>query len=316
MTACDSDSPFWCYKVNRPAAYWFLAAYFLNALGHLYQARRYRAKYAIPLVVGSTFTTIGFAFKIWSSYYPKNLGAWITAVILLFTAPPIYSAADYFIFAKTLHYVPSQAPMHPGRVVTTFVAFDGFCEMLMGTGVGQVVNYDNPTKVRIGSGLIKAGLLLQIVLFLLFVMVAARFHSNVRKAKLVGRWTTVLYVLYTSAFVISVRCLYRVVEYWMGTTGPLYRLEVYFQIFEATLMLINVLVLNIWHPGRYLPKSNKIFLNENGQEESTDRGGWDDNRPFIQTLLDPFNIQGLIRARREKKQEADSHPLEEKQTSV
>ncbi len=57
-----------------------------------------------------------------------------------------------------MHYVPSQAPMHPGRVVTTFVAVDGFCEMLMSTGVGQIVNYNNPTKVRIGGGLIKVRL--------------------------------------------------------------------------------------------------------------------------------------------------------------
>ncbi|CCA75463.1 hypothetical protein PIIN_09446 [Serendipita indica DSM 11827] len=334
MTPCDPDSPFWCYKVNKPAAYWFLVAYLLNTIGHVYQARRYRAKYAIPLIIGSTCTTIGFAFKIWSSYYPKVLGAWIAAVILLFVAPPIYSAADYFIFAKTLqvflfmeHYIPSQAPMHPRRVVTTFVAADSLCETLMGLGVGQVVHHEDPRRVRIGSGIIKvlstsappscdthkyeAGLVLQIVLFLLFVVVAVRFHSNTHKAKLAGRWTTVLYVLYTSAFVISVRCLYRVVEYWMGTTSPLYRLEVYFQIFEASLMLINVLVLNIWHPGRYLPKSNKVFLNENGQEESTERGGWEDNRPFIHTLVDPFNIRGLLRERREKKK-AEFHQLTER----
>jgi hypothetical protein len=54
-----------------------------------------------------------------------------------------------------MHYVPSQAPMHPGRVVTTFVAADGLCEILMSVGVGQIVNYKNPTKVRIGGGLIK-----------------------------------------------------------------------------------------------------------------------------------------------------------------
>lgn len=120
--------------------------------------------------------------------------------------------------------------MHPGRVVTTFVAVDGLCEMLMGVGVGQVVNFDNPTKVRIGEGIIKAALLLQIVLFIGFIAVAQRFHSNVRKAGLVGRWTTVLPVLYVSAFVISVRCLYRSVEYWMGIDGPIYRNEVYFHV--------------------------------------------------------------------------------------
>lgn len=86
--------------------------------------RRYKAKYTIPMAVGATFTTVGFCFKIWSSYHPELLGPWITAVVLLcehqvfhyeslyaeqvslVTAPPIYSAADYFIFAKTLYVSP------------------------------------------------------------------------------------------------------------------------------------------------------------------------------------------------------------------
>jgi hypothetical protein len=85
-------------------------------------------------------------------------------------------------------------------------------------------------------------------------------------------------------------------------------------------MFINVIILNVWHPGRYLPKSNKLFLGEDGQEISADRGGWDDERPFLLTLVDPFNITGLIKERREKKNkkqaengngfEADKKPAE------
>lgn len=311
MTKCDPNS-LWCYDPNKGAAYAFLILYFINALGHWYQCYKYKAKYVIPLAVGASFTTAGFAFKIWSSYYPNVLGAWIAAVVLLFTAPPIYSAADYFILAKTMHYIPSQAPMHPGRVVTTFVAADGLCEMLMGMGVGQIVNYDKPLKVKIGGGLIKAGLLLQIVLFLGFVAVTIRFHQNVKRNNLVGRWTTVLWVLYTSAFVISVRCLYRSVEYWMGTTGAIYRNEVYFHIFEASLMLINVLVLNIFHPSRYLPQSDKVFLDENGHEQESERNTWEDKRPFLLTLFDPFDIGGLIRRRREK---SKAKKVEEEKTA-
>jgi len=52
--------------------------------------------------------------------------------------------------------------MNPSRVVTTFVAADGLCEMLNSVGIGQVVNYDNPVKVRIGSGLIRVGFLVSI----------------------------------------------------------------------------------------------------------------------------------------------------------
>lgn len=106
----------------------------------------------------------------------------------------------------------------------------------------------------------------------------------------------------------------------MGIDGPIIRNEVYFHVFEATLMVrlplfsflfltltlfneqfINVLVLNIWHPGRYLPRSVKTVLNPSGQEEEVERGGWDDKRPFLITLVDPFDIGGLIKSYRAKK---------------
>lgn len=174
-------------------------------------------------------------------------------------------------------------------------------------------------KVEIGGGLIKAGLLLQIILFGGFVAVIYKFHVNVNRANLTGRWTTVLYVLYSSAFLISVRCLYRVVEYFEGITGAIYRNENYFHVFEASLMLINVIIINVFHPGRYLPKGDKTILNEHGQEVESETGGWEDNRPFIVTLFDPFNIAGLIDEYRNKKKAekaAASYPAEEKQATV
>ena len=75
------------------------------------------------------------------------------------------------------------------------------------------------------------------------------------------------------------------------------------QVFEATLMYLNVLILNLFHPGRFLPKNDKIYLDAQGQEVESagDRGGWDDDRPWYTTLFDPFNLQGLIRDYKEKK---------------
>ncbi len=82
----------------------------------------------------------------------------------------------------------------------------------------------------------------------------------------------------------------------MDLTNPL-------QVFEASLMYVNVLILNLFHPGRFLPKSNKSYLDAKGQEVESagDRGGWDDDRPWYITLFDPFNIQGLARDYQERK---------------
>lgn len=41
---------------------------------------------------------------------------------------------------------------------------------------------------------------------------------------------TIVYVLYASSFLISVRCIYRVVEFFEGVTGIIYRTEAYFHV--------------------------------------------------------------------------------------
>jgi hypothetical protein len=78
---------------------------------------------------------------------------------------------------------------------------------------------------------------------------------------------------------ILIRCVYRVVENTgntsvnlknpqeLKTLSPLERYEWYFYVFESATMLANSLLWNIWHPGRYLPENNKIFLAEDGQTE-------------------------------------------------
>jgi len=68
-------------------------------------------------------------------------------------------------------------------------------------------------------------------------------------------------------------------------------------------MYLNVLILNIFHPGRFLPKGDKTYLDARGQEveSAKDRGGWKDDRPWYITLFDPFNLHGLIHDHKERK---------------
>lgn len=61
-------------------------------------------------------------------------------------------------------------------------------------------------------------------------------------------------------------------------------------------MFANMLMLNIWHPMRYLPNDNKIYLSKDGVTERWGPG-WVDKRPFLLTLVDPFDVAGLFTKR-------------------
>lgn len=70
-------------------------------------------------------------------------------------------------------------------------------------------------------------------------------------------------------------------------------------------MYLNTILLNVCHPMQWLPRSNKIYLATNGVTE-IEGPGYDDHRPVILTLIDPFDIVGLIKnkGRQEKYWEA------------
>ena len=213
----------------------------------------------------------------------------------------MYALINYFILSRVLYYIPYLSPMHPGRVATTFVGLDAVCEILIGQGAWRMANTSLTYKERkVGEHLVTASLALQTALFGAFGLVAAQFHYRARKAKvLTPKLRTVITVLYASASIVTIRCIYRLVEYTMGWNSVVYKNEAFFWVFEASIMLINTVLLNIWFPGKRLPCSNSVFLARDGVTER--RGpGWHDDRPWPVTVFDPFDLWGLIAGRDKK----------------
>jgi hypothetical protein len=115
-----------------------------------------------------------------------------------------------------------------------------------------------------------------------------------------------LHTLYASEALLTVRTVYRIVEYWSiaqlrfgdgfdpMTLSPLVRYEWFFYVFEASLMLANQVLLNVRHPRMFLPKSTKTYLARDGVTE-VDGPGYDDKRNFWVTLVDPFDVMGMLK---------------------
>jgi hypothetical protein len=145
--------------------------------------------------------------------------------------------------------------------------------------------------------MVMASLCLQAALFAGFGVLAALFHRKALKAGVLKReMRTVLWVMYISAFIVTVRCIYRLVEYILGWDSEIYKNEVYFWVFEASIMWVNTALLNVFHPGKRLPRSNGTFLAKDGVTERQGPG-WDDDRPWPVTIFDPLDIWGLIRGK-------------------
>ena len=160
-----------------------------------------------------------------------------------------------------------------------------------------------------GRSLLKAALIIQLCIMLCFVLLATYFHRSCYKANLLPKnLKAVLYTLYCSSILITVRTIYRTVEYFSisqirvrpgfdpMSISPIVRYEWFFWVFEALLMIINSALLNVRHPALYLPRNNKIYLAQDGVTE-IEGPGFSDKRMFLWTILDPFDIVGWVKGR-------------------
>ena len=70
---------------------------------------------------------------------------------------------------------------------------------------------------QLGANLVTASLCLQAALFGAFGLLAAQFQIRATKARVLTKdLRTVLYVLYVSATIVTIRCIYRLAEYIEG----------------------------------------------------------------------------------------------------
>lgn len=299
-----SPGSVWFYAPNKVAPIIFIVLFFISGVIHAWQTIKHKSwRTTILLPWAALLMIAGFAVRLAGAYNTDNLAYVVASAVLIMSGPPVYALINYFILSRILYYIPYLAPLHPGRVATTFIGLDGVCEILIGNGAWRMANSSMTVAQRkLGSNMVTASLCLQAALFGAFGLLAAQFHRRANRAGVLKKdFKIVLWVMYVSAIIVTIRCIYRLVEYIEGWESPIYQNEVYFWIFEAIIMFINTALLNIWHPGKRLPKSNSVFLDRDGVTER--RGpGWADDRPWIVTVFDPFDVWGLLRGDDKKKQ--------------
>ncbi|KAI3319039.1 RTA1 like protein-domain-containing protein [Xylariaceae sp. AK1471] len=306
------DGSIWFYAPNKGAAIFFTIAFIATGAVHLWQAVRYHSWRLTGLYVFcSLLFTGGFITRVLGAFDYENIIKYIVSIVLTYAAPPLYELGNYYILGRILYFVPHCSPIHPGRVLTTFAAISSVIEALNGVGASYVANPTLPKHLQdTGHALFKTALILQLVVVGLFVTLAATFDRRCRKNGIHNdKVNQPLLTLYISSAIISVRTIYRTVEYFEIDTvnfyapnfnpnaqSPIIRYEVFFYLFEATLMLINSVWINVRHPRRWLPQSTKVYLAKDGITEITGPG-YKEDRGFIATLFDPFDIYGMIKGR-------------------
>ncbi|KAI9723216.1 MAG: hypothetical protein M1812_001098 [Candelaria pacifica] len=306
---------FYPYEPNRVLPAIFATIIALSLSVHIFQNFRYHYwRTTFFLTWGGLVFTSGWILRAISTQNPANLPLYISQTVLILAGPPIYAAAEYNILSRLMNYLPMHATLNPNRVVLLFIYIGAAVEALTAAGAAKIATHPQPgTSENVNGGrLISISLVLQGIVEIFFLFLVWDLHRKSKKSKMLSpNILTVFIMLYGTASLIFLRCIFRAVESFskykkggcdgsssssLENCGNITNQEYYLYIFEATPMVLYTLWLNLIHPGRFLPANPKRYLDLDGQTER-EGPGWIDNRSRWLTFVDLFDVRGAIRGR-------------------
>ncbi|KAJ5147033.1 uncharacterized protein N7443_001370 [Penicillium atrosanguineum] len=254
------------YKPSIAAGVIFIILFALTTVYHTYQLTKARCWYFIPFVVGGIFQIIGYICKCLGHNNLASVALYAMQSVLILLAPPLYAASVYMVLGRLVTYLNAEnLSMVPVKWMTKiFVAGDVFSFMLQSAGGGLMAGSSTSMRTT-GSNVVIGGLVVQLLFFGFFVIVAAIFHYRIEKSPTIKStnerqtsrgqgwrqrsWMTVLMALYVVSALILIRSIFRLIEYKYGFDGYLMTHEVFGYIFDALLMLVAMVVMNVYHPA-------------------------------------------------------------------
>ncbi|KAI5275899.1 RTA1-domain-containing protein [Aureobasidium subglaciale] len=209
--------------------------------------------FCIPLVIGGIFEVVGYGARAYARSHTTDTLPFAMQSLLVLLAPILFAASVYMYLGKIIRSVGGEEHcLIPLRFLTkVFVAGDIACFIAQGAGGGLLSSAKKASKISLGQNIILAGLILQIVIFFLFVVVAVNFHIRMRSHSRTSasNWQRKLLGLYVVSILIAVRNIFRAIEYGMGDSGYLLSHEWATFVFDAALMIVVMIVSLSWYPG-------------------------------------------------------------------
>ena len=147
------------------------------------------------------------------------------------------------------------ATLKPVFVTPFFVTIDVVSLVIQGIGGGTAGGADSDSDAHTGSMIAVAGVAVQLFGYLVFDIVFLLFLRSVwsDRHELLDKFLPLLIAVFCSSVLIVLRSIYRVIEMGAGWSGVINRTEWALYVFDGTFVLLAVIILNCFHPGRYIP---------------------------------------------------------------
>ena len=304
----ESKSLLYPYGPNQALPIVFAAIVSILAVIHFYQAfSRYKWYHFGTVLAWSSIVWIsGLVCRAISVNLTDNVDLFIAQYVLILAGPVLYASSEYFVLGRLLAYLPYHTPIQPGRVLSTFLFLSAAVESLTAAGAALTVNKKQEDSSRtVGLKVVTAGLIIQAVLETSFLFLVALVEWRSRKGgQFIKNVKVTCYVLYTTSIMMLVRCLFRSIQGAQESQcapqkpycSTVDRHEWFLWVFEVANITVLIAVMALFHPGRYLPRDSKVYLDPTDRRTERVGPGFVNatDRSFVATLIDPFDVVGIL----------------------
>lgn len=200
----------------------------------------------IPFFIGCIFEAVGYVARAISASNKQTLVPFIIQSVLLLVAPALYAGSIYMLFGRLLRAMECQKLMLVSSRFGTavFVTGDVFSFLLQSSGGGLMAKEDGR---KIGTRLVIAGLIVQVVFFGFFIINELRFSVRAYPVcpffkQLTRKWLYFNWALLISSVLIMVRSIVRLIEFVEGFDGFIISHEVFIFVFDALPMFLVIVL--------------------------------------------------------------------------
>ncbi|KAJ5371108.1 uncharacterized protein N7496_007200 [Penicillium cataractarum] len=242
----------------------FTILFGLLTMAHLVQATIYKAGFAWVVLMGVAWECVGYITRALSTRNQQDTTIATITQIFILLAPLWVNAYCYMVLARMIYFfIPERqiGIFRPSLLATVFVFLDfgSFIIQIIG-GMSASPGQSNEEVMK-GIHIYMAGIGIQQFFIICFLVLTIQFHRQMLQLDRSGRlfpekrrWRHLLYALYGSLLFITVRIIYRLVEFSAGetTANPIPYHEWYMYVFDAVPMLFAIVVWNVAPPGAVL----------------------------------------------------------------
>jgi hypothetical protein len=280
----DDCRNIWFYYPSIAAAIVVSILFGISTVIHIVQARHYRMKFCWVIIMAGIWETTGFILRILAAKHQTSLGLYVPEELLILLAPIWINAFDYMLLGRMVHFfLPEKKVfgLRASKFALVFVTFDilSFIVQAIGGSVLSQGSNESRKTLDLGLHIYMGGVGAQEAFILFFTTLTIVFHRRMLELERQGileqkgkpAWRPLLYTLYFSLILISIRIIFRLVQYASGFTSAIPTHEAYFYGLEALPMVIALFIMNVSHPGRTLVGPDADYPKKTKEEKKAEK---------------------------------------------